>query len=202
MGKRCTPAAAPAPAPAPAGSGWARAGLGWGLWDGGALARRCGPVKVGDYGAHTQASWASQPGKHALGDLGGLGSLKRKTSQATNNLPTTRRPGCSLLTASSAGPRHMSRCTLRCVAKRAILAQGLFPGPKNDAAVAQESPERRLNLLLAPSLLSTHPCRSRPRSFSPKPSNSQEASLSALIVPRPRGRASAASFGDHMNRPT
>lgn len=76
MGKRCTPAAAAAPAPA--GSGWARAGLGWGLWDGGALATRCGPVKVGDYGAHTQASWASKPGKHALGDLGELGSLREK----------------------------------------------------------------------------------------------------------------------------
>lgn len=157
MGKRCTPAAAPAPAPA--GFGWARAGLDWGLWDGGALAKRCGPVKVGDYGAHAQASWASKPGnKHALEDLGGLGSLKRKASQATDNLPTTRGPGCSLLTPSSAGARHIRDAPLCGVAKRAILAQGLFPGPKTTQQCSGGLRKSRETPKLTPhSFLVVHP---------------------------------------------
>lgn len=59
LGKRYPPAAAAAPA----GSGWTGPGLGWGLLDGeGGPPReqRCGPVQVGDHGAHTQAGVASR----------------------------------------------------------------------------------------------------------------------------------------------
>lgn len=100
----------------------------------GALGRRCGPAKVGDYGAHAQA---------------GLAKNMFMGTKATDE-PSTRGPGCGLLTASPAGARHMSRCVSRGVATRSILAQGLFPGPKNDAAVALEGPGRRPNSSLIP----------------------------------------------------
>lgn len=52
--------------------------LGWAgaCWmDGGPLGRRCGPVKVGDYGAHAQAGLAGLASKQEfLGDVSGLGS--------------------------------------------------------------------------------------------------------------------------------
>lgn len=125
-------------------------GLDWGLWDGGGpLGRRCGPVKVGDHqvrSTHTQA----KPGKRAwqtnsweLGRAGVPQSEREREysvyCQATDDLPRSS-PGCSLLTASFVCrvTAHVEMHTWRGVAKRAILAPGgvLFPGPKNDAAMA------------------------------------------------------------------
>lgn len=122
--------------------------------------------------------------------LGRAGVPQRTSSQAPDE-PSTRSPGCSLLTASPAGARHMSRRTLRGVTTRSILAPGVVSRTDKRRSgglrKSRETPYYSSPLPCCASILAgpTAPL---------EPSNSQEASLSALIVPRPRGRASAASF--------
>lgn len=94
---------------------------------------------------HTHASkaWQASLANKFLGTWAGWGPSKREGeysvySQATDDLPRSS-PGCSLLTApfvcrvTAHVEMHMARCC-----KTGDFSPGgvLFPGPKNDAAVA------------------------------------------------------------------